>query len=269
MSNVQFGRDDALYWNPMKFPGLLATVVAAVVASVTTFAQTPAPPPQAAPQSLQQQNEEILRELRAIRMLLERLTTPQQQAQAQPATARITNLAGYAMGKADAPLTMVEFTDLQCPFCRAFMLTSFDNIKKNWIDTGKLRYISRDFPLADLHAQAIPAARAARCAGEQGKFWEMRIALMRNANLLSPAYIAATAADLKLDTKAFSACSASTKFDAEIQSDMQDGARVNVAGTPTFVMGRTTGSSIEGPVLVGALPYAQFDAKLRQLLELR
>lgn len=254
----------------MRFPGSL-TAVLAIVASVTTFAQAPAPPQPAAPPTLQQQNEEILRELRAIRMLLERLTTPQQQGQAagQPATARVTNLTGYSMGKADAPLTMVEFTDLQCPFCRAFMLTSFEDIKKNWIDTGKLRYISRDFPLADLHAQAVPAARAARCAGEQGKFWEMRLSLMRNANLLSPAYIAATAADLKLDTKAFSSCSTSTKFDADIQSDMQEGARVNVAGTPTFVMGRTTGSSIEGPVLVGALPYAQFDAKLKQLLELR
>ncbi len=268
MANVQFAGADGLYSNPMKFPRLLATVVAAVVASVTTFAQSPAPAQQTAPPTLQQQNEEILRELRAIRMLLERLTTPQQ-GQAGPATARVTNLSGYAMGKADAPLTMVEFTDLQCPFCRAFMLTSFDDIKKNWIDTGKLRYISRDFPLADLHAQAIPAARAARCAGEQGKFWEMRISLMRNANLLSSAYIAATAADLKLDTKAFSTCAASTKFDGEIQSDMQEGARVNVAGTPTFVMGRTTGSSIEGPVLVGALPYAQFAAKLKQLLELR
>ena len=61
---------------------------------------------------------------------------------------------------------MVEFTDLQCPFCRQYVLTSFDEIKKNWIDTGKLRYISRDFPL-DFHAQAMPAARAARCAGEQ------------------------------------------------------------------------------------------------------
>ena len=87
---------------------------------------------------------------------------------------------------------MVEFTDLQCPFCRQFALTSFDEIKKNWIDTGKLRYISRDFPL-DFHAQAMPAARAARCAGEQGKFWEMRLGLMRNANLLTPAYITKTA----------------------------------------------------------------------------
>ena len=92
---------------------------------------------------------------------------------------------------------------------------------------------------------------------------------MRNANLLSPAYIFATAADLKLDDKAFAACAASTKFDAAIQSDMQEGARLNLAGTPTFVIGRTANGSIEGPLIVGALPYAQFDAKLRQLLELR
>ena len=252
----------------MKFPRLTAAVAVAAVASATTFAQAPGPQPTPT-QTLQQQNEEILRELRAIRMLLERLTTPQQQAQAPPATARITNLAGYALGKADAPLTMVEFTDLQCPYCRHFVLTSFDEIKKNWIDTGKLRFVTRDFPITDLHAQAMPAARAARCAGEQGKFWEMRIALLRNANLLSPAYISATAADLKLDAKAFAVCAASTKFDAEIQSDMQEGARLNLAGTPTFVIGRTTNGSIEGPLVVGALPYAQFDAKLRQLIELR
>lgn len=253
----------------MRFPRLAATAAVALITSATTFAQAPAPAPQPAPQTLQQQNEEILRELRAIRMLLERLTTQQAQGSQTPATAKITNLNGYALGKADAPLTMVEFTDLQCPFCRQFMLTSFDEIKKNWIDTGRLRYVTRDFPIADLHAQAVPAARAARCAGEQGKFWEMRLALMRNANLLSPAYIAATASDLKLDTKTFAACSTSTKFDSEIDADVQEGLRLRVAGTPTFVLGRTANGTIEGPVVVGALPYAQFDAKLRQLLELQ
>lgn len=255
-----------LYSKAMKSPGLLAAAAVAIVASATTFAQAPAPAQQPASPTLQQQNDEILRELRAIRMLLERLTTPQPQP--QPATAKITNLKGYVLGRPDAPLTLVEFTDLQCPFCRQFMLTSFDEIKKNWIDTGKLRYISRDFPL-DIHAQAMPAARAARCAGEQGKFWEMRVTLMRNANLLSSGYIAATAADLKLDTKAFGACLASTKYDVEIQAELQEGTRLGVAGTPTFILGRTTPTMVEGPVIVGALPYAQFDAKLRQLLELR
>jgi protein-disulfide isomerase len=113
----------------------------------------------------------------------------------------------------------------------------------------------------------MPAARAARCAGEQGKFWEMRLGLMRNANLLTPEYITKTAGDLQLDPKAFSACSASTKYDAEIQAETQEGTKLGVGGTPTFVMGRTTATAVEGPMIVGALPYAQFDAKLKSLLD--
>ena len=112
----------------------------------------------------------------------------------------------------------------------------------------------------------MPAARAARCAGEQGKFWEMRLGLMRNANLLTPDFITKTAGDLKLESKAFAACAASTKYDAEIQAEMAEGAKLGVGGTPTFVMGRTTATAVEGPMMVGALPYAQFDAKLKALL---
>lgn len=260
----------------MKSPRLFAVVTAVVLAAATPFAQSPlpqAPPaPGLTPQQqgiTQQQSEEMLRELRAIRMLLERLTTaqtpPQPQAPPQPKTGRVTNLKGYVMGRPDAPLTMVEFTDLQCPFCRQFAITSFEEIKKNWIDTGKLRYISRDFPL-DFHAQAMPAARAARCAGEQGKFWELRMQLMKNANLLTADFITKSAAELKLEPKAFASCIATTKYDAEIQAEMQEGAKLGVGGTPTFIMGRTTATAVEGPMVVGALPYAQFDAKLKALL---
>jgi protein-disulfide isomerase len=199
-------------------------------------------------------------------MLLEKLTTPQgQAAPPPPTTGKVTNLKGYALGRPDAPLTMVEFTDLQCPFCRQFVMTSFDDIRKNWIDTGKLRYISRDFPL-EFHAQAMPAARAARCAGEQGRFWEMRLGLMRNANVLSADYISKTAGDLKLESKAFAACIASAKYDAEIQAETAEGTKLGVGGTPTFIMGRTTATAVEGPILMGALPYAHFDAKLKELL---
>jgi protein-disulfide isomerase len=252
----------------MKSPRLLAAALAVVVASAAPLAQgLPPQAPPGAPLTQQQVNEEMLRELRAIRTLLERLTTPQQPSQPppQPTSARVTNLKGYAMGRPDAPLTMVEFTDLQCPFCRQFALTSFEEIKKNWIDTGKLRYISRDFPL-NFHAQAMPAARAARCAGEQGKFWELRMALMKNANLLTTEYISKSASGLKLDMTAFATCAASTKYDAEIQAEMQEGARLGVGGTPTFIMGRTTETAVEGPMVVGALPYSQFDAKLKELL---
>jgi protein-disulfide isomerase len=146
-------------------------------------------------------------------------------------------------------------------------LTAFDDIKKHWIDTGKLRYISRDFPIDMLHPHAIAAARAARCAGEQGKFWEMRLALVRNANVLSPDFIRKTSDDLKSESEAFSTCAASAKYDADIQAELQEGAKLGIDGTPTFVIGRTTPAGIDGPMIVGALPYAQFDQKLRELLK--
>jgi protein-disulfide isomerase len=247
---------------------MLAAALAVVAFGTAARAQGPQSPTPPPGPTLQQQNEEMLRELRAIRLLLEKLTAPQGQAPVPPplpTTGKVTNLKGYALGRADAPLTMVEFTDLQCPFCRQFVMTSFDDIRKNWIDTGKLRYISRDFPL-DFHAQAMPAARAARCAGEQGKFWEMRLALMRNANVLSAEYITRTAGDLKLESKPFTACIASPKYDAEIQAETAEGAKLGVGGTPTFIMGRTTATSVEGPMVMGALPYALFDAKLKELL---
>ncbi len=247
-----------------KFPRIFAAAVGVALFAAAPLAQTPQPP-QAPALSQQQLNEEMLKELRAIRMLLEKISSPQPSAPPQPQTGIVTNLKGYSLGRPDAPLTMVEFTDLQCPFCRQFALTSFDEIKKNWIDTGKLRYFSRDFPL-DFHAQAMPAARAARCAGEQGKFWEMRLGLMRNANLLTPAYITRTAADLKLEPKAFEACAASAKYDAEIQAETAEGTKLGVSGTPTFVMGKTTATAVEGPIMIGALPYAMFDAKLKSLL---
>jgi protein-disulfide isomerase len=250
--------------------GITAVSAALLLFAVAPSAQQAQSAPQAQPSPSQmtqrQLDEEMLKELRQIRQLLERLTQPQQPP-GPPSTATITSLSGFAMGNPQAPLTMVEFTDLQCPFCRQYITASFPDIKKNWIDTGKLRYISRDFPL-DFHPQAMNAARAARCGGEQGKFWEMRLALMRNANLLSPDYIAQAAAGLGLDSKAFAACTASTKYDAQIQAETDEGNRIGITGTPTFVLGLSTPDRLEGPVIVGAMPYRVFDAKLTELLSI-
>ena len=250
----------------MRFQVLRAALALAffVALGARSEAQTPPVPPGGLP-SVQQQNEEIIKELRTIRALLESVVGPARPA--RPTSGRVTDLKGYSLGSADAPLTMVEFTDLQCPYCRQFALTTFDELKKNWIDTGKLRYISRDFPIDMLHPHATAAARAARCAGEQGKFWDMRLTLVRNANVLSPDFIRKTAGELKLDTAAFSTCAASAKHDAAIQAELQEGTKLGIDGTPTFVIGRTTPAGIEGPMIVGALPYAQFDAKLRELLK--
>ena len=217
-----------------------------------------------------QQAEEILKELRALRQAVERLQAPPAQQQAgpppPPEKVRITDVSGYMLGRPDAPITMVEFTDLQCPFCNRFATNAFDQLKKDYIDTGKVRFISRDFPL-DFHPQARPAAVASRCAGEQGKYWELRMALVKNARQLSPVMIANQAAALKLDMKAFEACTKSTQFDAAITKDLTEGAGFEVSGTPTFFVGQTTAQGFEGFRIVGAQPFAVFQARIEGLLK--
>jgi protein-disulfide isomerase len=229
---------------------------------------------QAAAQSLQQQNDQILNELRAIRQLLEKLAGPLGQpvptaAAPAPTTdkVKLASVTGYVLGKPDAPLTMVEFTDLQCPFCRQFHVTAFEQIKKEYIDTGRLRYVSRDFPLDSIHPMAISAARAARCAGEQGKFWEMRHAILVNNATLNADSFATFAGDLKLNASSFKACSSDTsKWQVELQKDLNEGQSVGVSGTPSFVIGRTSANGLDGIRLVGAQPFAAFDARLKELL---
>lgn len=218
-----------------------------------------------------QQADEILKELRAIRLAVEKLQAPAAPAQPQappapPAKVHIANVSGYVLGRADAPITIVEFTDLQCPFCNRFATQTFDRLKKDYIDTGKARFISRDYPL-DFHPQARPAAIASRCAGDQGKFWEMRVALVKNAGQLSPAFITQTASSLKLDMPAFTACSAGPQHAAAIQKDIAEASSINVSGTPTFFIGQTTAQGFDGFRIVGAQDYAVFQARLDSLLK--
>jgi protein-disulfide isomerase len=227
-------------------------------------------------QSVQQtitsaQAEEILTELRKIRQLLEKNSAPAQPA-AVPAAAPVTEKVSVAvrdsnaLGRDDAPLTMIEFADFQCPFCRRFHTDTFDEIKKNFIDTGKVRYVSRDLPLS-MHDSAPQAASAARCAGDQHHFWELRHLLLVNQDKLGRDDLLGYARQLNLDVPAFTACIDSKRHDATIQQDSADASEVGVVGTPTFIIGRTFQKGrFEGIKIVGVQPYAAFEAKLRELL---
>jgi protein-disulfide isomerase len=115
------------------------------------------------------QADQMLVELRAIRQLLERATLGTVPEPVEQHVAMLLHDAP-ALGRADAPLTLVEFTDYQCTYCRRFHSAAFEEIKKNLVDTGKLRYVSVDLPLP-MHARAPQAAAAAHCAGEQQHFW--------------------------------------------------------------------------------------------------
>ena len=213
-----------------------------------------------------QQGEEILRELRQIRGLLEKQGAKGGQAQDEaPTRAKLTDLSGVSMlGSKDAPITIVEYTDYQCPFCQRFHVTAFPELKKAYIDTGKVRFFSKDMPL-DFHPNAMRAALAARCAGEQGKFWQLRDTMGANPNSLDIEHILNFAGDLKLDTKALRACIDSEKYKEPVQRDVLEAMKIGANGTPTFIVGKSVGEGVDGELVVGALPYQMFDMKLKDL----
>jgi protein-disulfide isomerase len=251
-------------------PLAAALFAAALAASLPALlaAQTKAPATGADQTITRRQADEIIQELRDIKTLLQRMAVPQPAApQGPPPSQHVTlpSVAGYMLGSPTAPVTMVEFTDLQCPFCRQFHMTAFEQIKKNYIDTGKVRYVSLNFPLS-MHPFAMPAAEAAECAGAQGKFWDMRHTIFVNNANLTPGSFETFATDLKLDLSKFNACVNANTYAAQIAKDQQEGALAGVSGTPTFVIGRTSAQGLDGVRMVGAQPYAIFDAQIRSLL---
>jgi protein-disulfide isomerase len=173
--------------------------------------------------------------------------------------------AEQARGSATAPLTMVEFTDYQCPYCRRFQAEVWPRLKHDYVDTGKLRFIVRDLPLS-FHAGAKPAAEAAHCAAEQGKFWPMHDALLAKGAELSAQGLAQQARTLKLDVDRFDGCLASGKYAAAIERNAAQADALGLRGTPAFVIGRVRHGQLTGWPVEGALPYEVFDALLKQAL---
>uniref|UniRef100_Q02BN4 DSBA oxidoreductase n=1 Tax=Solibacter usitatus (strain Ellin6076) TaxID=234267 RepID=Q02BN4_SOLUE len=213
-----------------------------------------------------QQADEMLKELRQIRLLLERQQAkPAAPQEEQPTRAKITDLSGVSMlGTKTAPLTIVEYTDYQCPFCQRFHVTAFSELKKQYIDTGKVRFFSKDMPL-DFHPNALRAAQAARCAAEQKKFWELRDVMGANPDKLDIDHIMNFAADLKMDTAALRACVDSGKYKDTVQRDVLEAMKIGANGTPTFIVGKSVGEGVDGELVVGAMPFEMFDAKLKSL----
>jgi protein-disulfide isomerase len=222
--------------------------------------------PPADPGITHDQADEIIKELRQIRQLLEKQqaapTAPQPE---QPTRAKITDLSGVSMlGDKNAPITIVEYTDYQCPFCQRFHLSAYPEIKKNYIDTGKVRFFSKDLPL-DFHPNALRAAQSARCAGEQGKFWEIRETMSANPDKLDMGHIMGFATELKLDTQKFQDCVNSDKYKERVQADVAEAMKVGANGTPAFIVGKSTGNGVDGELVVGAMPFAMFDQKIKEV----
>lgn len=170
----------------------------------------------------------------------------------------------FAFGDPDAPITIVEYTDYQCPFCTRHFEETLPGLKENFIDTGKVYYVVKDFPLTSIHPQAVKAGEAARCANEQDAYMEMHDALFERQSEWSGNASAADifigyAADFGLDTDAFTACLNSGVMATAVMQNMNEGASFGVTGTPAFF--------INGTLVSGALPYESFEQGLNNLLE--
>jgi protein-disulfide isomerase len=165
----------------------------------------------------------------------------------EPPRSQVAIPAGApAQGPEQAPVTIIQFSDYQCPYCQRSEATVQEVLSRY---AGKVRLVHRDFPL-DGHPRAFPTSRAAYCAGDQGRFWEYHRGVFLKPSDLSEEDLKRRAGELGLDAAAFAACLASDRHDATIRAAFDQGVGLGVTGTPTFF--------INGRLLVGARPFENF-----------
>ncbi|MCX6038212.1 MAG: DsbA family protein [Chloroflexi bacterium] len=163
-----------------------------------------------------------------------------------------------SIGPEDAPVTIVEFSDYQCPYCQSWYQQTFDRLMANY--PGQIRFVYRDLPLPG-HPESLPAAEAANCAGEQGAYWKFHDALFSGQYALGRAAYEQYAADLGLEPAAFTACLDDHRTQNEVRADAADATRLGLTGTPSFV--------INGRILIGALPFEDFKAIIDEELAVK
>jgi protein-disulfide isomerase len=170
------------------------------------------------------------------------------------------------LGSADAKVLIIEFGDYQCPSCRVFWKDVEPRLKKEYIDTGKVKLVFRDYPIVQIHPEALLASMAVDCAGEQNKYWEYHDKVFREQYNKGDDLVRFKADDLKkwaketkVDQAKFDQCLDSEKYKNEVLKDKADGDAVSVQGTPTFF--------INGRVIGGAQPYPAFKNLIDELLK--
>lgn len=175
----------------------------------------------------------------------------------EPTRVAVSADGAFSQGPKDASVTIIEFSDFQCPYCSRVVATLKEVVR---LYPKQVRLAYRDFPIASLHPKAAKAAEAARCAGDQGKFWEYHDRLFESQAQATVVDFKRYAEQLKLSSKEFTACLDSAKYAAAVQADVEEGTRLGITGTPTFF--------INGRLLVGALPLESFqkfiDRELRR-----
>ncbi len=224
-------------------------------------------------------SEALLNELKALRQEVQALSddvnklknrpaAPANRRAERPTTAQVpVNTAGYpAKGRADAPVTLVDFSDFQCPFCARHTTQTMPRLIENYVNTGKLRYVFMDNPIPS-HRKAAKAAEAAHCAGDQGKYWEMHNAMFNNQVQIGLGKFDEFAQQVGLDAADFSQCMKTGRHAAKVDAAKRIAAQVGARATPTFVIGKTQPNGVvDGDLLVGAKRYDAFATAINKLL---
>ena len=206
-------------------------------------------------------------------LLLQAITLPPTNKAAEPQTRiqpKLTTdllLEGEpSLGHARAPLTIVEFSDFECRYCQQFHQSVMPNLKKEYIETGLVRFIHKDLPLP-FHRQALPAAAAARCAGEQNKYWTTYGALFDGQSCLQCKGVVAIAREQGVDANTLQVCMNRDATKALINANVSEAQLHGIRATPTFVIGPTrTDNTHRGEIVEGAMPWLQFKAMLDEQL---
>lgn len=252
---------------------IASTVVAlALLAFVAPLgAQTPSDTEalKAEIQSLKSGQQQIQKDIEEIKKILQAART-QPAAAPEKALNAMVNIAGEPVkGSKDARITLIEFSEYQCPFCSRHVKNTYPQLDKEYIQTGKAKYVFRDLPLESIHKNAFKAGEAAHCAAEQGKFWEMHDRLFENQQALEVSKLTGHATALGLDGKKFQACLDGGKYAAEIRKDMADADRLGVSATPTTLIAVSQPNDPNVKVVKvirGAQSYAVFKAAFDELL---
>ncbi|MCH7568720.1 MAG: thioredoxin domain-containing protein [Nanoarchaeota archaeon] len=162
------------------------------------------------------------------------------------------NIEGaYFKGNENAPVTIVEFSDFECPFCKGFYSDTLPLIEENYINKGKVKLVYMHFPLTNIHSNAQEAAEASECAGEQGKFWEMHDKIFENQEIMSVSNYKIWAKSFDLNSEEFDSCLDDGKYEDKVQEQLAYGSSLGVTGTPGFF--------INGKPLSGAQPFSAFE----------
>lgn len=221
---------------------------------------------------LRQGQDEMRKDLAVIRKILEDATRGRLQTRAEPTFQPVdmTVAAAPFLGDEAAPVTLVEFSDFQCPFCKRHFDRVMPELVKTYVETGQLKYVMREFPITSLHPEAPRASLAALCAGEQGKYWQIHDLIFGDPKRISPSALKQHAATIGLDMAAFTSCLGDSRYAAQIRRDQAEGQKLGVRGTPTFLLGATDPADptrLRATKLIrGAQPLAVFRQAIEEIL---